>query len=156
MNQQDFTKVLGEIFDNTSSIARKTWESRPFLDLGDLHQKMVAVMNELSQEEQLELMRSHPDLGSKAKMAEASIQEQKGVGLDCLSPEEFQQFHTLNQAYRKKFDFPFLIAVKNHTKTSILEAFDRRLDNDLQTEKKQALTEIAKIARFRLESIIRE
>ena len=130
MSQETFTSVLADIFEQTPSIARKTWEIRPFKDVKDLHQKMVVVMNELSTEEQIELMRSHPDLGSKAKMAEASVQEQKGVGLDCLSPEEFQRFNCLNQTYREKFGFPFLIAVKNHTKTSILEAFEYRLNND--------------------------
>lgn len=156
ISQDDFTVTLSEIFENTPSIAQKTWQSRPFLNLDDLHQKMVAVMNELSQEKQLELMRSHPDLGSKTKMAAASVREQKGVGLDCLSPAEFQQFHALNQAYREKFGFPFLIAVKNHTKTSILAAFDRRLNNELQIEKQLALKEIAEIARFRLQNIIKK
>lgn len=156
MSQDDFTIALGEIFEKTPSIARNTWNSRPFLDLKNLHQKMVFVMNELNQEEQLELLRSHPDLGSKAKMAEASVREQKGVGLDCLSPEEFQQFRALNQAYREKFGFPFIIAVKNHTKTSILEAFDCRLNNEWQIEKQQALKEIADIACFRLQNIIKE
>lgn len=156
MSQDEFTITLGEIFENTPTIARKTWKNRPFTDIRDLHQKMVAVLNELSDREQIELMRSHPDLGSKAKMAEASVREQKGVGLDCLSPEEFQRFQYLNQTYREKFDFPFLIAVKKHTKASILEAFARRLNNDFSIEKQQALKEIAEIARFRLETAIEE
>ncbi|MEA5468221.1 2-oxo-4-hydroxy-4-carboxy-5-ureidoimidazoline decarboxylase [Spirulina sp. 06S082] len=156
MSQETFTNVLADIFEQTPSIAAKTWESLPFQDTNSLHEKMVFVMNELSAEKQLELMRSHPDLGSKAKMAEASVQEQKGVGLNCLSPEEFQRFNNLNQAYREKFGFPFLIAVKNHTKTSILEAFESRLKNDAQTEQKQALREISQIAFFRLQDIIKE
>ncbi|MGK7924872.1 MAG: 2-oxo-4-hydroxy-4-carboxy-5-ureidoimidazoline decarboxylase [Spirulina sp.] len=156
MNQDDFTHALRDIFENTPSIPRKTWQNRPFSDLSDLHQKMAIVMNELSQEEQLALMRSHPDLGSKAKMAEASVREQKGVGLDRLSAEEFQRFNNLNQAYREKFGFPFLIAVKNQTKTSILQAFASRLQNDGKTERQQALREISQIALFRLKNIIKE
>ncbi|WP_204102486.1 MULTISPECIES: 2-oxo-4-hydroxy-4-carboxy-5-ureidoimidazoline decarboxylase [Spirulina sp. CCY15215] len=156
MSQETFTNVLADIFEQTPSIAAKTWESRPFQSVNDLHQKMVFVMDRLSPEEQLVLRRSHPDLGSKARMAEASVQEQKGVGLDCLSPEEFQRFNDLNQAYREKFGFPFLIAVKNHTKTSIIEAFECRLKNDSQTEQKLALREISQIAFFRLQDIIKE
>ena len=104
----------------------------------------------------LALIRAHPDLGSKAKMAEASVQEQAGVGLDRLSLEEFTRFETLNQAYRDKFGFPFIIAVKDQTKESILLAFETRLKNDISSEIEAAITEISRIAELRLEAILKK
>jgi 2-oxo-4-hydroxy-4-carboxy-5-ureidoimidazoline decarboxylase len=154
MSQEAFVAALGTVFEDTPEIARQAWSDRPFQDVADLHQKMVQVVNTMSSDEQLALIKAHPDLGSRAKMAEASVQEQAGVGLDRLSPDEYQRFQSLNQAYQTKFGFPFIIAVKNHTKTSILNAFEQRLQNSTEAEKHQALSEIAQIARFRLEGLV--
>jgi 2-oxo-4-hydroxy-4-carboxy-5-ureidoimidazoline decarboxylase len=87
-------------------------------------------------------------------MAEASINEQAGVGLDRVSYEEYKRFEFLNQSYQQKFGFPFIVAVKNHTKTSILKLFESRLQNTLDTEKQQALQEIAEIGKFRLMNLV--
>lgn len=154
MSQEEFTSVLEEIWEETPEIAQKAWHSKPFEDLEALYQSMVAVVDEMSDREQLALIKAHPDLGSKAKMAEASVQEQAGVGLDRLSASAYQRFQNLNQAYKDKFGFPFIVAVKYHTQESILEAFATRLENSLEQEKKQALEEISKIARLRLAAAI--
>ncbi|MDX2242755.1 MAG: 2-oxo-4-hydroxy-4-carboxy-5-ureidoimidazoline decarboxylase [Leptolyngbyaceae cyanobacterium bins.302] len=154
MSQDAFVAALGAVFEDTPTIAYAAWGNRPFSDLASLHQTMVKVVQEMPADEQLRLICAHPDLGSKAKMADASVREQAGVGLDQLSPTEFEQFHTLNQQYRERFGFPFIIAVKNHTKSSILTAFAQRLQHDSATERQQALTEIIQIARFRLESLV--
>ncbi len=152
MSQEEFTAVLGEIWEQTPEIAQKAWYSRPFVDLEALYQTMVAIVNDMNEAEQLALIKAHPDLGSKTKMAEASVQEQAGVGLDRLSESEYQRFQSLNQAYKDKFGFPFIIAVKNHTKESILTAFESRLKNSQDREKQEALSEISQIARLRLET----
>jgi OHCU decarboxylase len=154
MSQEEFVEAVGAVFEDTPAIARQAWNSRPFVNIIDLHQKMVAVVRHMGVEEQLALIRAHPDLGSKAKMAEASVKEQAGVGLDRLTPEEFERFHALNQTYRDQFGFPFIVAVKNHTKTSILEAFEHRLQNPMKVEMETAIAEIAEIARFRLLDLI--
>jgi 2-oxo-4-hydroxy-4-carboxy-5-ureidoimidazoline decarboxylase len=154
LDQNLFIETLGFIFEGTSQIAAQTWHLRPFSDLSDLHEKMLTVVNATTDAEKLALIRSHPDLGSKTKMAEASVQEQSGVGLDQLAPEEFAKFQSLNQAYKDKFGFPFIIAVKNHTKTSILEAFEARLQNSQASELQQAIAEISAIAKFRLISLL--
>lgn len=154
MSQKEFVAVLGTVFEETPTIAAEAWNHRPFRDVANLHQTMSRIVNELSQDEQLALIRAHPDLGSRARMAEASVQEQSGVGLDRLSMEEYDRFHSLNHVYRKTFGFPFIIAVKNHTKTSILATFEQRLQNNPDTEQQQALTEIAQIARFRLDNLV--
>ena len=151
MSQKEFTEALGEIWEDTPEIAQQTWQAKPFANVDNLYQAMVAVVNRMSDAEKLALIKAHPDLGSKAKMAEASVQEQAGVGLDRLSEAEYQRFQTLNQAYKDKFGFPFIVAVKYHTKETILEAFETRLENNLDREKQQALTEISKIARLRLD-----
>jgi 2-oxo-4-hydroxy-4-carboxy-5-ureidoimidazoline decarboxylase len=154
MSQEAFVAALGAIFEDTPAIALSAWQQRPFADLPRLHQSMVEVVKALSLDERLALIRAHPDLGSKAKMAEASVREQTGVGLDQLTAAEYERLRSLNQAYKDKFCFPFIIAVKNHTKASILDAFDRRLGNTVEAEIEQALTEIAQIAWFRLAEIV--
>ena len=154
MSQETFVQVLGAVFEDTPAIAQKAWHKRPFADVAQLHQSMVDVVKALSQDEQLALIKAHPDLGSKAKMAEASVREQDGVGMDRLTHQEYDRFVSLNQAYKDKFGFPFIVAVKNHTKASILEAFEYRLKNTTEAEIKQALTEISQIAEFRLSEIV--
>lgn len=154
MSQAEFTTALGEVWEETPEIANQAWYSKPFKDVTALYDAMSVVVDRLSEAEQLALIKAHPDLGSKAKMAEASIKEQAGVGLDSLSELEYQRFQSLNQAYKDKFGFPFIIAVKYHTLESILEAFETRLKNSPEREKQQALTEIGKIARLRLETLI--
>ncbi|HEY9643765.1 MAG TPA: 2-oxo-4-hydroxy-4-carboxy-5-ureidoimidazoline decarboxylase [Coleofasciculaceae cyanobacterium] len=155
MSQAEFVAALGSVFEETPRIAEQAWNQRPFKDVADLHQHMLDVVNTLSPEAQIALIQAHPDLGSKTKMAEASVQEQSGLGLDRLTPEEYQRFQQLNQAYKAKFGFPFIVAVKNHTKASILEAFDRRLTHEIEAEVQQALAEIAQIAHFRLLNLVK-
>lgn len=156
MSQEAFVEALGAVFEDTPAIAHQAWNQHPFANVADLHQKMVGVVQAMSQDEQLALIRAHPDLGSKAKMAAASVQEQAGAGLAQLTPEEYERFDLLNQTYKQKFGFPFMIAVKHHTKSSILKAFELRLKNTVSAEMTQSLTEITEIARLRLLVQVRE
>lgn len=154
MERDEFVAVLGEIFEGTPAIAYQTWDQRPFNTAESLHRCMVKVMYGMTVEEQMMLMRSHPDLGSKARMTDASIKEQAGVGLNQLTVKEYQQFQELNRIYVEQFGFPFIVAVKNHTKLTILESFQIRLRNSVEVERKQALDEIAQISRFRLNEML--
>lgn len=154
MAQASFTEALGDIFEHTPAIAHQTWPQRPFATVADLHQAMVAVMHGLPEAQQLALIRAHPDLGTTAKMTTASVQEQSRAGLDQLTPEEFATFQALNQAYRDRFQLPFIVAVKEHTKASILATFRQRLTHDFNTERQTALTEIGKIAGYRLAALL--
>ncbi|OUC14117.1 MAG: OHCU decarboxylase [Alkalinema sp. CACIAM 70d] len=154
MSEADFITALGHIFEQTPRIAQMAWLQRPFVSLADLHQKMVAIVDQLPSAQQIDLICAHPDLGSRAKMAEASVKEQAGVGLDQLTASEYDRFQSLNQAYKAKFGFPFIIAVRNHTKATILEAFEQRLQNTPEQEQQTALAEIATIAQFRLQDSI--
>ena len=150
MSQDTFTSILGTTFEDTPAIAHQVWNDRPFASLSDLHQKMVQIMQQMSLAEQIALIKAHPDLGSRAKMAEASVKEQAGAGLDQLTTEEYDRLFTLNQAYKNKFGFPFITTVRTQTKASIFAALDRRLQNTAEAETQQALAEIAQIARLRL------
>lgn len=154
MAQPEFVRTFGSVFEQTPNIAEQAWHQRPFLDLDHLHRVMVKSVEQMSEAAQLELIRSHPDLGSRLKMAPASVQEQTSVGLDRLSSSEYEQFQSLNTSYQTKFGFPFVMAVKGQTKETILAAFTERLKNTLVSEQQQALSEIAKIASLRLQALI--
>ncbi len=154
MSQADFVAALSEVFEATPNIAHQAWLQRPFADVDSLHGAMVNCVEAMSADEKLMLIQAHPDLGARVKMAEASVKEQAGIGLDRLSAEEFEQFQLLNQQYKARFGIPFIVAVKNHTKASTLESFERRLQHSFETETIQALAEIKQIARFRLLDLV--
>ena len=122
---------------------------------GDRHADLMAVVHAATPEEQLTLIRAHPELAGKAaidrRLTEASAAEQASAGLDRLTPEEYERFHALNAAYRKRFDFPFIICVRLTDKAGILAAMAARLDHDREAEIAIALAEIGKIVRLRLE-----
>lgn len=116
---------------------------------------MTSVVDVADEDEQLALLRAHPDLGARARMSEASVGEQQGAGLDRLTPEEFHRLQQLNLAYREKFGFPFLFAVKGSTKHDILAALERRLPADRDEEFSEALQQVYRIALFRLQDLLR-
>lgn len=130
-------------------------DARPWS--GDRHADLMAIVREATSEEQLSLIRAHPELAGKAavdgKLTEASAAEQASAGLDRLTQAEFDRFHTLNAAYREKFGFPFIICVRLTEKAGILAAMERRLENDRNTEIATAVDEIGKIVRLRLDTM---
>lgn len=152
MTEADFVAAIGPAFEETPAIAAQVWPQRPFSSVGDLHQHMVAIVQAMSPEDQLALIKAHPDLGNRVAMAEASVAEQTKAGLSSLSPEEYQLFQSLNQEYKDKFGFPFILAVAGHSKKSVLENFTLRLSNSTVEEMAAALLEIEAIARLRLEA----
>ena len=107
-----------------------------------------------SRSEQLALLRAHPDLGTRARVSDASASEQSGAGLDQLTPQEFEQLSSLNAAYRDKYGFPFLFAVRGSTKHDILQALAKRFMNTPEEEYREALQQVYRIARFRIEDSI--
>ena len=152
--QAEFVRMLGDVFEETPAVAASVYLERPFADTAELHQKMVAAVEQMSPAQQLALIRAHPELGANVEMAEASVQEQAGAGLSQLDAAEYEQLQVMNAAYREKFGFPFVMAVKGYGKTDILAAFSARLKNEPQVERTRSLSEIAKIARFRLDDLI--
>lgn len=153
INQMDaaqFVAAFGDLFEQTPAIARQVWQLRPFRSPQELYEQMVHVVQALPDRDQQALIQAHPDLGSKARMAAASVQEQAEAGLDRLTAEEYERFQQLNQAYKDKFGFPFILAVRHHTKASILQSFVERLQHEPPLERDRALTEILEIVRLRL------
>ncbi|MEN9252104.1 MAG: 2-oxo-4-hydroxy-4-carboxy-5-ureidoimidazoline decarboxylase [Thermostichales cyanobacterium BF4_bins_65] len=149
-----FVQALAHIFEDSPQVAQAVACQRPFASLEALHQAMVAVIQSWSAAEQLALICAHPDLGARVKMAPASVAEQAGAGLDRLSPEQFERFQRLNQTYRARFGFPYVVCVRQHTQESILRDYEQRIGNHPTQEQARALAEIAHIAWFRLQALL--
>lgn len=124
---------------------------------GDRYADLMAVVQAAGADEQLALIRAHPELAGKAAieraLTDASDAEQRSAGLDRLTPAEFDRFHALNAAYRDRFGFPFVICVRRTDKPGILAAMTARLDNDRDEEIATAISEIGEIVRLRLQDM---
>jgi 2-oxo-4-hydroxy-4-carboxy-5-ureidoimidazoline decarboxylase len=159
-SREALERTLGSIFEHSPWIAARAADARPFASIEALHTAMVAVVRRASREEQLTLLRAHPDLAGRAARAgaltRASASEQSSAGLDRLDDEEYARFGRLNAAYREKFGFPFIIAVRRHDKRQILAAFETRLENTDAQEVETALSQVFEIARLRLTGLIAE
>lgn len=160
LTKVEFISLLADIFEHSPWVAEGAYDEKPFANVSALHAAMVAVVDKANGDKQLALIRAHPDLAGKAARAgnltTASTGEQAGAGLNRLTNEEFERFFELNNAYKERFDFPFILAVKGHTKNSILTAFEMRLANNRETERQTSLKQIYKIAHFRLTDLIPE
>jgi 2-oxo-4-hydroxy-4-carboxy-5-ureidoimidazoline decarboxylase len=156
LDRADFVAALGWIFENSPWVAERTWSARPFSNVEALHAAMIGQLAGANREEQLALLRAHPDLGTRARISAASTGEQAGAGLDHLTPDEFERLQRLNSAYRNKFGFPFLFAVKGSTKHDILRALEKRLEASPEEEYEEALRQVHRIARFRLLETVQE
>jgi 2-oxo-4-hydroxy-4-carboxy-5-ureidoimidazoline decarboxylase len=115
---------------------------------------MIDAVQEASESEQLALLRAHPDLGTRARISDASAGEQRGAGLDRLDANEYEQLQRLTDEYRRRFGFPFLFAVKRSTKEDVLDALEARVRRSRDEELAEALGHVYRIARFRLEDVI--
>jgi len=158
MDLRGFEAALGETFELAPWVAASARAKSPFATVTELHEAMMAAVRTAPHEAQLGFLRNHPDLAGKAARAgaltEESKREQASVGLDSLSEEEFARFHRLNDAYKAKFGFPFIVCVRRHTRDSILRQFERRLLHDATTEFAAALQEIFYITRLRIAATV--
>jgi OHCU decarboxylase len=152
-----FVEAFGDIFEHTPQIAERA-HAQGFTQAQDtasgLHAAMVAQMRAMSRAEKHALIAAHPDLAGRLALAKQltadSLKEQGSAGLDRLTPDELKRFTELNDAYKARFNFPFIMAVKGASKEAIMAAFERRIGNDAETEFAEALTQIEKIAMLRL------
>lgn len=158
MDKETFVAEFGGVFEHSPWIAEGAFD----LELGPTHDTAAGVHNALarvfrtsSEEARLGVLVAHPDLAGKlaaaGRLTAESTAEQAGAGLDMLTDEERATFTSLNDAYTSKHGFPFIIAVKDNTKASILEAFQRRIENDRDTEFAEACKQVERIAELRLE-----
>lgn len=156
LSQAEFTQALDAIFEHSPWIPERAWAARPFASIDALHRAMVDVVQQAAPAEQLALIVAHPELAGREAAAgtltNASANEQRGAGLDQCTAEELIHLRTLNAAYRERFGFPFVIAVKGRSRQQIMELIAERIQNDRSTEFAVCLDQIAQIARFRLEA----
>lgn len=160
LNQAQFADALGAIFEHSPWIPEQTWPQRPFESAASLHAALCATMCSASRALQLGLIRAHPQLAGKAalrgELTEHSREEQAGAGLAHCSPDEYALLHARNDAYQARFGFPFILAVRGHTRQSILEQMAARLHRGDDAEFVEALRQISEIARFRLSDSIKQ
>jgi len=160
MDRDAFLAVCGPLFEASPWIAERAWANRPFASTGDLHEKLTRIVATSGEEEQLSLIRAHPDLvgrlAREGRLTRESTAEQAAAGLDSLTDDEIKKFESYNAAYREKFGFPFVICARENRKEAILAAFPKRLANSREQEVATALAEVYKIARLRLADAVWE
>ena len=154
LNKSDFLSIFGNVFEKTESVALKAFELKPFKDFDDIIAKMLNIYEGYERGKILEILNSHPELAVAKKLTSESKSEQASVKLNECSEEEYEEFKKLNIEYKKKFGFPFIIAVKGKTKNEILKNFKKRIQNELNSEFIEAKNQVKKIASFRLKDIL--
>ena len=155
MDRNAFVEAIGWVFEHSPWVSERVWEKRPFSTPDALHGRMVVEVENAAADQQLALLRAHPDLGARVAMSDASLGEQAGAGLDTLTEAESARLLALNAAYREKFEWPFIYAVRGAAKHDILNALERRLTEPREVERREALRQVFRIARFRLEDVLR-
>ena len=155
LGKTEFISTFGNIFEKTEWIAERCYESKPYNNLDELISKMMEIFENTEKERHLEILNSHPDLAVEKKLTDDSKNEQKNASLNECTNEEFMEFKKLNEEYKKKFGFPFIIAVKGKNKDEILNIFRQRITNNINSEFEEAKKEVKKIASFRLNEIIK-
>ena len=153
LDRERLVEAIGWVFEHSPWVAELAWTRRPFAGVDDLHGAMIAAVADADRERQTALLRAHPDLGTRARMSDASVGEQAGAGLDRLTPDDYARLQRLNSAYRETFGFPFLFAVKGSTSQQVLAALEDRLPREHEEEFAEALRQVYRIARVRLDEL---
>ena len=155
LSKSDFISIFGNVFEKTEWIAEKAYNSKPYKNFEELFLKMMKIFENSEKESHLEILNAHPDLAIEKKLTKDSRNEQENANLNECSEEEFKEFKKLNEEYKKKFRFPFIIAVKGKNKEEILNSFRQRITNNINLEFEEAKKQVKKIAGFRLSKIIK-
>ena len=161
MKRSEFIERFSGVYELSPWVAEQAWDgggSASEDTLDGLACALAGIVNAQDKNQLMVLIRNHPDLAGKAAIAgeltEESTSEQSSAGIDRCTDEEFENFTNLNNAYKQKFGFPFIMAVRDSNRHAILEAFEQRLHNDTEQEFNRAIEEIHKIARFRLADLM--
>ena len=155
LSKSDFISIFGNVFEKTEWIAEKTYNSKPYKNFEELFLKMMKIFENSEKESHLEILNAHPDLAIEKKLTKDSRNEQENASLNECFEEEFKEFKKLNEEYKKKFRFPFIIAVKGKNKEEILNSFRQRITNNINLEFEEAKEQVKKIANLRLNEIIK-
>ena len=157
MTREEFVSIFGGVFEHSAWIAERAFDQGlvgSTETAAAVHQALVTVFRDARSDEQLGVLRAHPDLAGKLaaakKLTAESTSEQASAGLDMLTDAERKTFTDLNARYTKKFGHPFIIAVRDHEKASILAAFETRINHTPKDELDAACRQVERIAKLRL------
>ena len=160
LDKAAFVALHGRVYEHSPWIAEALWNAGLTGAHGNvegLHHALAEIVDAAPRDKQLALLNAHPDLAGRlavrGELTAESTSEQAGAGLDKCTPDEFKRFTQLNEGYKAKFAFPFIMAVKGKTRAEILHAFERRIHNDPEAEFRTALNEVHKIALLRLKEL---
>ena len=154
LSKNDFIDIFGNVFEKTYWIADKAFNLKPYKNLNELLSSIIKIYEDSSKEDCLKIFNAHPELAVEKKLTNDSRKEQNAAKLNRCNNEEFNEFQYLNNEYRKKFGFPFIIAVKGKKKEQILTNFRKRIKNEINLEFEETKKQVKKIAYFRLDEII--
>ena len=154
LSKNDFVDIFGNVFEKTNWIANKAFNLKPYKNFNELMSTLIKIYENSSKEDCLKIFNRHPELAIEKKLTEDSRKEQKNANLNRCNNEEFSEFQNLNYDYKKKFGFPFIIAVKGKNKNEILTSFRKRIKNEINLEFEEAKNQVKRIATFRLNEII--
>lgn len=160
LKESDFVKRYGGLYEHSPWIAASVWPSlsdQSSTNTATLKVLLKTVVHSASKDQQLDLLRAHPELAGKAavngELTAESTQEQSSARLDLCTQEEFNRFQALNKQYNEKFGFPFILAVRGRSRAEVLAAFEERVDNSAQVEFETALEQVHQIASLRLDAL---
>jgi OHCU decarboxylase len=159
LDRAGFTRLLGEVFEHSPWVAERAWSRRPFASIDALHAAMRATVRAAGDEEQLALLRAHPELAGReaaeGTLTADSTSEQGRLGFTALSRAEIERVERANRAYREKFGFPCIVALRLHaSREAVIAEMERRAGNDRDTEIAAALEQIGHITRGRLDKLV--
>ena len=155
LDKSEFLSIFGNVFEKSKWISEKVFDKKPFKNLESFISEIIGIYENSDNKTVLEILNLHPELAVEKKLTTDSEVEQSKANLKQCTPEEFDEFKKLNIEYKKKFNFPFIIAVKGKNKNEILNYFRERINNSLDEEFLEAKKQVRKIANFRLEEIIK-
>jgi 2-oxo-4-hydroxy-4-carboxy-5-ureidoimidazoline decarboxylase len=155
LDEDAFVNRFGSVYETSPWVAERSWSEQPFSSVTELQGTFEATVENASRERKRELLQAHPDLGEKTEMTEASQDEQTSAGLDQLTPEQYEAFERLNERYRAKFGFPFIMSVNDESPATIRSAMEERVEHSPSEEFRTALDEVHEIARLRLEDMLK-
>ena len=155
LDKSEFLSIFGNVFEKSKWISEKVFDKKPFKNLESFVSEIIGIYENSDNETILEILNLHPELAVEKKLTADSEVEQSKANLKQCTPKEFDEFKKLNIEYKKKFNFPFIIAVKGKNKNEILNYFRERINNSLEEEFIEAKKQVKKIATFRLEEIIK-
>ena len=156
LTKNDFISIFGNVFEKSNWIAEKVYLSIPFNNFTELKDKFMETFESETNESHLKILLSHPDLGVKQKMTVDSKKEQTHSELDKCSKEQIEKFKLLNKNYKQSFGFPFIVCVSGMDRFKILNLFEKRINNNKNSELEEAKIQVKKIALLRLEKISKE